>query len=106
VVSCQIRGKCERFCTQISGDQMNTSSLRRIVCTIERRDACVPTLGFCLKNRLTIKGFGCAVVLLCSPRLIAACRSTSEWKTPRRKRRRVSVAKKLSTALTRDRRWA
>jgi hypothetical protein len=33
---------------------------------------------------------------LCS---IAACRSTSEWKAPRCKRRRVSVAKNPSTAL-------
>jgi hypothetical protein len=31
--------------------------------------------------------------------LIAACRSTSEWKTPRCNRRRVIVAKKPSTAL-------
>jgi hypothetical protein len=35
------------ICTQISGGQMDASSLRRIVCTIEHRDACVPTLGFC-----------------------------------------------------------
>jgi len=46
---------------------------------------------------------GCAVVLAEVDRRLQA---TSEWKTPRRKRRRVSVAKKLSTALTRDRRWA
>jgi hypothetical protein len=34
--------------------------------------------------------------------LIAAGRSTSEWKAPRCRRRRVSVAKKVSTALTQE----
>jgi hypothetical protein len=33
---------------------------------------------------------------------MAAWRSTSEWKAPRCRRRRVSVAKKVSTALTQE----
>ena len=33
---------------------------------------------------------------------MAACRSTSEWKTPRFRRRRVSLAKKPSTALSQE----
>ena len=47
---------------------------------------------------------GLASVLLCSAmnRLIAACRSTSEWKTPYFSLRRVSLAKKSSTALSRE----
>jgi hypothetical protein len=48
-----------------------------------------------------VKGFGSA---LCSAmkRLIAACRSTIEWKLPRRMRRRVSAEKKVSTALSHE----
>jgi hypothetical protein len=34
--------------------------------------------------------------------LIAAWRSTSEWKTPRCRRRRASEAKKVSTALAQE----
>jgi hypothetical protein len=34
--------------------------------------------------------------------LIAACRSTSEWKAPRCSRRRVSEAKKVSTAFAQE----
>src|SRR6516165_3416542 len=54
-----------------------------------------------LGSAVQTKGVG---LRLCSPRyrLIAACRSTSERKTPRCKRRRVSVAKKLSTALAQE----
>ncbi len=46
-------------------------------------------------------GFGLA---LCSARyrLIAACRSTTEWKLPRQMRLRVSVEKNVSTALSHD----
>ena len=41
---------------------------------------------------------------LCSPtyRLMAACRSTSERKTPRYNRRRMRVAKKVSTAVAQE----
>src|SRR5512132_3585312 len=47
------------------------------------------------------KGLG---LWLCSARyrLIAAWRSTSEWNTPRCRRRRVSLAKKPSTALSQE----
>ena len=33
---------------------------------------------------------------------MAACRSTIEWKTPRRSRRRVRAEKKVSTALSQE----
>jgi hypothetical protein len=48
-----------------------------------------------------VKGFGSA---LCSTtkRLIASCKSTTDTKAPRFKRRWVSVAKKPSTALSQD----
>ena len=48
-----------------------------------------------------LKGFGSA---LCSStkRLIAACKSTTDTKTPRFNRRFVSLAKKPSTALSQD----
>ena len=48
-----------------------------------------------------LKGFGSA---LCSTtkRLMAACKSTTDTKTPRFNRRFVSVAKKPSTALSQD----
>ena len=35
-------------------------------------------------------------------RLMASCRSTTDWKTPRLRRWRVSLAKKPSTALSQD----
>ena len=46
-------------------------------------------------------GFGLA---LCSVRyrLMAACKSTSDWKLPRRMRLRVSTEKKFSTAFSHD----
>jgi hypothetical protein len=34
--------------------------------------------------------------------LMAACRSTTDWKTPRLRRRLVRVAKKPSTALSQE----
>src|SRR6202040_1223116 len=48
-----------------------------------------------------VKGFGSE---LCSTtkRLIAACKSTTDTKTPRFNRRFVSLAKKPSTALSQD----
>src|SRR5262245_18201692 len=54
-----------------------------------------------LGSAVQTKGLG---LRLCSPRyrLIAAWRSTSERKTPRCNRRRVSVAKKVSTALAQE----
>ena len=54
-----------------------------------------------LGSAVQTKGFG---LRLCSPRerLIAACRSTSERKTPRCSRRWVSEAKKVSTALAQE----
>ena len=48
-----------------------------------------------------MKGFG---LWLCSARkrLMAAWRSTREWKTPCFRRRRVSLAKKPSTAFSQE----
>src|ERR1700680_5204942 len=48
-----------------------------------------------------VKGFGSA---LCSTtkRLMVACKSTTDMKTPRFNRRFVSLAKKPSTALSQD----
>ena len=48
------------------------------------------------------KGF--ASVALCSAmnRLMAACRSRTEWKAPCLRRRRVSLAKKPSTAFSQE----
>ena len=47
---------------------------------------------------------GFASVVLCSAmkRLIAACKSTTEWNTPCFKRRRVIFAKNPSTAFSQD----
>src|SRR4029077_16150993 len=47
------------------------------------------------------RGLGCAVVSD-TKRLMASCRSTTDWKTPRLSRWRVSLAKKPSTALSQD----
>src|SRR5271169_236349 len=54
-----------------------------------------------LGSAVQVKGFGLA---LCSmtKRLIAACKSTTDRKTPRFNRRFVSLAKKPSTALSQD----
>src|SRR5215471_10045671 len=54
-----------------------------------------------LGSAVQTKGLG---LRLCSPRyrLMAACRSTSERKAPRCNRRRVRVAKKVSTALAQE----
>ena len=48
-----------------------------------------------------VKGFGSALVSA-TKRLMAAWRSTTEWKTPRFNRRRLSLAKKPSTALSHE----
>src|SRR5271154_6727359 len=48
-----------------------------------------------------VKGFGLALVSA-TKRLIAAWRSTREWKTPRFNRRRLSLAKNPSTALSQE----
>src|SRR5271168_3883668 len=48
-----------------------------------------------------VKGFGLSLVSE-TKRLIAVCRSTTEWKTPRFNRRRLSLAKKPSTALSQE----
>src|ERR1700726_1820328 len=52
-------------------------------------------------SAVQVKGFG---LVLCSTtkRLMAACRSTTETKTPRFNRRLVSFAKKPSTALSHE----
>ena len=52
-------------------------------------------------SAVQVKGFGC---WLCSARkrLMAAWRSTTEWKTPRFSRRFDSLAKKPSTALSHE----
>ena len=52
-------------------------------------------------SAVRVKGFG---FRLCSARkrLIAACRSSTEWKTPRLRRRFDSLAKKPSTALSQE----
>src|SRR6516225_8523846 len=47
------------------------------------------------------KGLGRSLVSL-RKRLMAACRSTIEWKTPRLRRRWASLAKKPSTALSQE----
>ena len=47
------------------------------------------------------EGLGFAVVLA-EISLIAACRSTIERKTPRHRRRRVSEAKKVTTAFAQE----
>ena len=52
---------------------------------------------------LAVQTKGLAVALVsATKRLIAACRSTSERKTPRFSRRLVSLAKKPSTALSQE----
>src|SRR5436853_1057902 len=48
-----------------------------------------------------VKGFGSALVSA-RKRLRAAWRSRTEWKTPRFNRRRLSLAKKPSTALSQE----
>ena len=47
------------------------------------------------------KGFGVAFASA-TKRLMAACKATREWNTPRFRRRLVSLAKKPSTALIHD----
>ena len=49
-----------------------------------------------------VKGFGLAALYSRMKRLMAAWRSTTEWKTPFLSRRRVSLAKKPSTALSHE----
>jgi hypothetical protein len=49
-----------------------------------------------------MKGLGLASLYSRMKRLMAACRSTAEWKTPHLSRRRVSLAKKSSTALSHE----
>lgn len=48
-----------------------------------------------------VKGFGFALVSV-TKRLMAACRSTTDQKTPRLRRRRLSLAKKPSTAFSHE----
>ena len=52
-------------------------------------------------SAVQMKGLGSALVSA-RKRLMAACRSTTERKTPRFKRRLVSLAKKPSTALSQE----
>src|SRR6202171_2011783 len=54
-----------------------------------------------LGSAVQTKGLGSAFVSA-TKRLIATCRSTTDRNTPRLRRRRVSLAKKPSTALSQD----
>ena len=53
-----------------------------------------------LGSAFQTKGFG--VALWVSMRVLIACRSTSEWNTPRLRRLRVSLAKNPSTAFSQE----